>query len=73
MRDYNQKQPEYFRGLIEPADAERVLNGYKLKAKRNCSPDLHLNWYWQAERNLFRASLRRLLQEPTRTFVRALN
>jgi hypothetical protein len=34
VQDYNQKQPEYFRGLVEPADAERVLNGYKLKNKR---------------------------------------
>ena len=35
VRDYNnQKEPEYFRGLVEPTDAERVLNGYKLKAKR---------------------------------------
>jgi hypothetical protein len=34
VQDYNQKQPEYFRGLVEPTDAERVLNGYKLKDKR---------------------------------------
>ena len=34
VQDYNQKQPEYFRGLVEPTNAERVLNGYKLKAKR---------------------------------------
>jgi hypothetical protein len=34
VNDFNQKESEYFRGLVEPADAERVLNGYKLKAKR---------------------------------------
>jgi len=34
VQDYNQRQPEYFRGLVEPADAERVLNGYKIKANR---------------------------------------
>src|SRR2546422_4991141 len=34
VQDYNQHQPEYFRGLVEPSAAERVLNGYKLKAKR---------------------------------------
>jgi hypothetical protein len=34
VQDYNQKQPEYFRGLVEPTDAERVLNGYRLKANR---------------------------------------
>jgi len=34
VQDYNQKEPEYFRGLVEPTNAERVLNGYKLKTKR---------------------------------------
>jgi hypothetical protein len=31
---YNQKLPEYFNGLIEPTDAEKTLNGYKLKANK---------------------------------------
>lgn len=31
---YNNKMPEYFKGLVEPGDAERTLNGYKLKEKR---------------------------------------
>lgn len=34
VQDYNQREPEYFHGLVEPSAAERVLNGYKLKAKR---------------------------------------
>jgi len=34
VQDYNQKQPEYFRGLVQPTDVERVLNGYKLRTKR---------------------------------------
>ena len=34
VQDYNFREPQCFRGLVEPADAERVLNGYKLKAKR---------------------------------------
>jgi len=34
VQDYNLKEPEYFRGLVEPTNAERVLNGYKLNAKR---------------------------------------
>jgi hypothetical protein len=34
VQDYNQKEPEYFRGLVEPTNAERVLNGYKVRAKR---------------------------------------
>jgi hypothetical protein len=46
VQDYNQKEPEYFRGLIEPTDAERVLNGYKLKAKRK------IDWQQQYQRAL---------------------
>lgn len=44
VQDYNQKEPEYFRGLVEPAGAERVLNGYKLKAKRK------IDWQKQYQR-----------------------
>jgi hypothetical protein len=28
------RDPEYFRGLVQPTDAERVLNGYKLRQRR---------------------------------------
>jgi hypothetical protein len=31
---YNHKLPEYFNGLIEPTEAEKTLNGYKLKPKK---------------------------------------
>jgi hypothetical protein len=31
---YNNKMPEYFRGLVQPNEAEATLNGFKLKAKR---------------------------------------
>lgn len=31
---YNSKMPEYFNGLVQPGDAERTLNGFKLKEKR---------------------------------------
>ena len=34
VREYNAKDPGYFKGLVEPADAERVLNGYKLRTAR---------------------------------------
>lgn len=27
---YNAKLPEYFQGLVQPEDAEKTLNGYKL-------------------------------------------
>ena len=31
---YNRKLPEYFNGLIEPSEAEKTINGYKLKPKK---------------------------------------
>jgi hypothetical protein len=34
VRDYNQSQPEYFRGLVQPTDSEQVLNGYKMPQRR---------------------------------------
>lgn len=34
IENYNKKLPEYFNGLIEPKEAERTLNGYKLKPKQ---------------------------------------
>src|SRR5438105_745364 len=46
VQDYNQREPEYFRGLVEPTDAERVLNGYKIKPKRK------IDWQEQYNRSL---------------------
>jgi len=34
VEQYNKRLPQYFNGLVEPKDAERTLNGYKLKAKQ---------------------------------------
>ena len=34
VEDYNRSQPEYFHGLVQPTDAELVLNGYRLRQKR---------------------------------------
>jgi hypothetical protein len=34
VADYNKRLPEYFNGLVEPLDAEKTLNGYKLKSKK---------------------------------------
>ena len=34
VENYNNKMPEYFNGLIEPTDAEKTINGYKLKSKK---------------------------------------
>jgi hypothetical protein len=34
VEDYNRREPEYFRGLIQPTDAEQTLNGYKIRKAR---------------------------------------
>ena len=34
VEEYNRAQPECFQGLVQPTDAERVLNGYRLRQKR---------------------------------------
>jgi hypothetical protein len=44
VRDYNQSQPEYFRGLVQPTDAEQVLNGYKMPKQRS------IDWEKQYEK-----------------------
>lgn len=44
VQDYNLQQPEHFRGLVEPTAAERTLNGFRLKAKRQ------IDWQEQFQR-----------------------
>jgi hypothetical protein len=39
VRDYNLLQPEYFRGLVQPTDAERTLNGFKMRQGRRIDPE----------------------------------
>jgi hypothetical protein len=39
VRDYNLRQPEYFRGLVQPTDAERSLNGFKIRKGRRIDPE----------------------------------
>jgi hypothetical protein len=34
VEEYNARQPEYFRGLVQPTDAEKTLNGYRLRTRR---------------------------------------
>jgi hypothetical protein len=33
VEQYNNKLPAYFNGLVEPSEAEKTLNGFKLKPK----------------------------------------
>jgi hypothetical protein len=39
VRDYNLSQPEYFRGLVQPTDAESTLNGFKMRKRRRIDPE----------------------------------
>ncbi len=39
VRDYNLHQPGYFRGLVQPTDAERTLNGLKVQQRRTIDPE----------------------------------
>jgi hypothetical protein len=34
VQAYNSKMPAYFTGLVQPGEAERTLNGFRLKEKR---------------------------------------
>jgi len=44
VTEYNARMPEYFRGLVQPTDAERVLNGYRVRERRR------LDWEAQYEK-----------------------
>lgn len=35
VQEFNLRRPELFRGLVQPAEAERVLNGYRLREPRS--------------------------------------
>ncbi len=34
VENYNNKLPEYYNGLIQPSDAEKTINGFKLRSKK---------------------------------------
>ncbi len=34
VTEYNARQPEHFRGLVQPTEAEQTLNGYRLRTGR---------------------------------------
>ena len=34
VEEYNRRRPDTFRGLVQPTDSERTLNGYRLKQPR---------------------------------------
>ena len=34
VEEHNNRRPEYFKGLVQPTDAEATLNGFKIREKR---------------------------------------
>lgn len=38
VEDYNASQPEHFRGLVQPTDAESTLNGFRVRGQRRIDP-----------------------------------
>ncbi|MFF8941030.1 hypothetical protein ACF1A5_01905 [Streptomyces sp. NPDC014864] len=38
VAEYNARTPRVFQGLVQPRDAERVLNGYALRTPRRIDP-----------------------------------
>jgi hypothetical protein len=44
VQDYNRRQPETFRGLVQPTDAEQTLNGFRVRDHRE------IDWKQQFER-----------------------
>ncbi|QDT89604.1 hypothetical protein [Gimesia algae] len=46
VKDFNTKQTEHFRGLIQPTATEETLNGFKLKKSRE------IDWNKQYEKAL---------------------
>ena len=44
VKDHNTSRPGYFRGLVQPTEAEETLNGYKLRRARQ------IDWRPQYER-----------------------
>ncbi len=39
VSEYNTRIPEYFMGLVQPTDAEKTLNGYRLKDRKKIDPE----------------------------------
>lgn len=44
VQAYNTSKPGYFRGLVQPTDAEETLNGYRLRTHRE------IDWRAQVKR-----------------------
>ncbi|NEQ97131.1 MAG: hypothetical protein F6K30_10460 [Cyanothece sp. SIO2G6] len=43
VKDYNTRQPEYFRGLVQPTEAEQTLNGFRFRKPRQIDWEKQFN------------------------------
>ncbi|MHC4956150.1 MAG: hypothetical protein ACYTGZ_20085 [Planctomycetota bacterium] len=43
VQDFNRKRPALFRGLVQPTEAERELNGYRVKKARKVNWETQFN------------------------------
>ncbi|MEM7167988.1 MAG: hypothetical protein AAF581_21220 [Planctomycetota bacterium] len=48
VKDFNTRRPELFRGLVQPTDSEKTLNGYRFRKARKQQVD----WNEQYQRAL---------------------
>ena len=39
VEEYNKKLPNLFRGLVQPAEAEQTLNGYRMLKRKKIDPE----------------------------------
>ena len=39
VEKYNETLPAYFKGLVEPTEAEKTLNGFRLKPQKRIDPE----------------------------------
>jgi hypothetical protein len=51
VSEYNARAPGYFRGLVQPTEAERVLNGYRIREGRKID--------WEAQYEKARSAFQR--------------
>lgn len=42
VREYNTRQPEIFRGLVQPTAAEQTLNGFRLPKHHQINPEVQI-------------------------------
>jgi len=39
VEKYNARLPEFYQGLVQPTDAEKTINGYKMKERKRVDPE----------------------------------